>query len=210
MCVASVSYKCCKSISGCCICWNVCTRMLQTSVSNVLPVFSDVCCKCVCLDVAYVSHICFKCFIWMLRMCYNGFQVFLCFLQVFQVHVSSVSSVFVCILQVLYLVRYFKSRLSVASLSSSSAASPWCLSLPFVALHHSQTAEGGAAGWQRERERTLSPSVTQAGNVSVPSIFLLRRMVRCDCSVGGLRRQPTVRLAEIRPDSLLALDVLAL
>jgi hypothetical protein len=32
-------------------------------VPNVSPVFSDVCCKCVYLDVAYVSHICFRCFI---------------------------------------------------------------------------------------------------------------------------------------------------
>jgi len=30
--------------------------------------FSDVCCKCVYVDVIYVSHICCKCFIWMLRM----------------------------------------------------------------------------------------------------------------------------------------------
>jgi hypothetical protein len=29
--------------------------------------FSHVCCKCVYLDVAYVSHIYYKCFIWMLR-----------------------------------------------------------------------------------------------------------------------------------------------
>jgi hypothetical protein len=30
---------------------------------DVLSVFSDVCCKCVYLDDAYVSHICCKCFI---------------------------------------------------------------------------------------------------------------------------------------------------
>jgi hypothetical protein len=29
---------------------------------------SDICCKCSYLDVAYVSRICRKCFIWMLRM----------------------------------------------------------------------------------------------------------------------------------------------
>jgi hypothetical protein len=62
--------------------------------------FSNVCCKCVYLDVAYVSHICCKYFILMLRMFYNDFQVFL---QVFQMHVSSVLSVFRCILQVLCL-----------------------------------------------------------------------------------------------------------
>ena len=33
----------------------------------------DVCYKCVYLDIVYVSHICCKCFIWMLCMFYNGF-----------------------------------------------------------------------------------------------------------------------------------------
>jgi hypothetical protein len=42
--------------------------MLQRSVTNVSSVFSDVCCKCVYLDVAYVSHICCMYFIWMLQM----------------------------------------------------------------------------------------------------------------------------------------------
>jgi hypothetical protein len=72
----------------------VCTRMLQASILNVSSVFSDVRCKCVYLDVAYVSHVCCKCFIWMLCMCYKS--VF----HVFQIHVSSVSSVFFCMLQV--------------------------------------------------------------------------------------------------------------
>jgi hypothetical protein len=55
-----------------------------------------VCCKCVYLDVAYVSHICCKCFIWMLHMFSNGFSsvfsdVFCkCFRFMFQVfHLSS-------------------------------------------------------------------------------------------------------------------------
>jgi hypothetical protein len=53
------------------------------SISNVSSVFSDVCCKCVYLDVAYVSHICCKCFTHMLQVFYlhvayvnNDFQVF--------------------------------------------------------------------------------------------------------------------------------------
>jgi hypothetical protein len=53
---------------GCCICCNGCTRMFLVTVPNVSSVFSDVCCKFVYLDIAYVSHICCKCFIWMLRM----------------------------------------------------------------------------------------------------------------------------------------------
>jgi hypothetical protein len=46
--------------------------------------FPDACCKCVYLDVAYVSHIRCMCFIWMLHMVAMVFQVcFRCFLQVF-------------------------------------------------------------------------------------------------------------------------------
>jgi hypothetical protein len=56
--VASVSYECCKSKLGCCICCNGYTCMLQVSVSNVSSVFSYECCNWFYLDVAYVSHIC--------------------------------------------------------------------------------------------------------------------------------------------------------
>jgi hypothetical protein len=42
--VTSVSDRCCKSRSECCICCNGCTRMLQRYVSNVSSMFSDVCC----------------------------------------------------------------------------------------------------------------------------------------------------------------------
>jgi hypothetical protein len=53
--VASVSCGCCKSRSGCCICCNGYTRMLQASVPNVSAV-SDGCCTC---------------FIWVLHMFYT-------------------------------------------------------------------------------------------------------------------------------------------
>jgi hypothetical protein len=89
--VASVCFKCFRCFRGmlqvfhtnvakvdrrCCICCNDCIRMLQVSVSNVSSVFSDVCCKCVYLDVVYVSHICCKCFIWILRMFAMVFKCF--------------------------------------------------------------------------------------------------------------------------------------
>ena len=35
---------------------NGCTHMLQVSAPNVSSIFSCACCKCVYLDVAYVSH----------------------------------------------------------------------------------------------------------------------------------------------------------
>jgi hypothetical protein len=43
--VASVVYRCCKSISGYCTCCNGYTRMFQVYVLSVLSVL-DECCKC--------------------------------------------------------------------------------------------------------------------------------------------------------------------
>jgi hypothetical protein len=123
--VASVSYRYCKTRSGCCTCCNGYARMVQVYVPNVSSV-SDVCCKCFHLDVtytcmlhAYVKHIhaccmrmlnVFRCFVRRLQMLHldvayacNDFQVFLeCLLQVFQTYVSCVSSVFFYILQLLH------------------------------------------------------------------------------------------------------------
>jgi hypothetical protein len=48
-----------RDIAYCC---NGCTLTLQAFVLNVSYVSSDVCCKCVYLDVAYVSHICLQVF----------------------------------------------------------------------------------------------------------------------------------------------------
>jgi hypothetical protein len=56
--------------------------------------FGDICCKCVYLDVAFVSHICCRHFICMLRMFAMIFKCFQKLFLVFQKHVSSVSSVF--------------------------------------------------------------------------------------------------------------------
>jgi hypothetical protein len=42
---------------------NGCIRILQASVPNVSSMFSDVRCKCVYLNIVYVSHICCKYFI---------------------------------------------------------------------------------------------------------------------------------------------------
>jgi hypothetical protein len=76
--------------------------MLQASVPNVSAVFPDVCCKCIYLNVAYVSHICCKCFVYMLHMFYLVSECFQVFLQVFHMHISSVSFAFRCMLQVLH------------------------------------------------------------------------------------------------------------
>jgi hypothetical protein len=95
--------------------------MLQASVPNVLyDSFRFM------LQVCLFR--CYKCFIWMLRMFYNGFQVFfMCFYKCFK-----------CIFQAFYLLldvccKYciwmFKSRSGVVSLSSLSATSPRCLLL---------------------------------------------------------------------------------
>jgi hypothetical protein len=70
--VASVHLKCFRCFRG----------MFQLFHTDVTKVDQD---------VAYISHICCKCFIWMFAYVCNDFQLFL---QVFQMHVSSVSSVF--------------------------------------------------------------------------------------------------------------------
>jgi hypothetical protein len=66
--VTSVLYECCKSRSGYCICYNGCTWMLQASIPNASSVFSDACYKCIYLDIAFISHICCKCFMKMFRL----------------------------------------------------------------------------------------------------------------------------------------------
>jgi hypothetical protein len=55
--------------------------------------------KCVYLNVVYVLHICYKCFISILHMFAMVFKYFHVFLQLFHTHVSSVSSTFRRMLQ---------------------------------------------------------------------------------------------------------------
>jgi hypothetical protein len=64
--VAMIVHVCCKRLSPV---FHLC--------------FSDVCCKCVYLDVPYVSHICCKYFIWMLCLFAMVLKYFRVFLQVF-------------------------------------------------------------------------------------------------------------------------------
>ena len=77
---------CCKNRSGFAyIAMVIYTYMLQAFVPNISLVFSVVCCKHVYLDVAYVLHICCKCFIRMLRKFCNDFSsVFRCFCKCFR------------------------------------------------------------------------------------------------------------------------------
>jgi hypothetical protein len=94
--VASVLYGCYKSKLRCCIYCNCYTRarILQAYVPNVSCVFRRMLQVCL-LDVAYVSHIYCKFFIWMLHMFCNGFSSVLrcfckCFRRMFEVfHLSS-------------------------------------------------------------------------------------------------------------------------
>jgi hypothetical protein len=118
--IANVSYGCCKSGSGCCICCDGCTCMLQAFVLNVFICFLDVCCKCVHLDVAYILHIRCKCFICILCMFVMFFKCFQVFLQVFQMYVSSVLSVICFRLYVKSVAsRRFKSRSRVTRVNMS-------------------------------------------------------------------------------------------
>jgi hypothetical protein len=70
------------------------TIVVQVCCKGLLPMFHmcflDACCKCVYLDVAYVSHIRCMCFIWMLRIVaivFKCWQVFFFkfFISIFQV-----------------------------------------------------------------------------------------------------------------------------
>jgi hypothetical protein len=116
--VAIVSCGCCKCRSRCCICYNGCTRMLQSS--NVSSAFSDICCNSVLpgcwlrfihmlqvfyLDIAYVLQWFFSCFLVFFSSVSEAcFKCFMCL----QTYVASVAS------------RCFKSKSDVASPSSLS------------------------------------------------------------------------------------------
>jgi hypothetical protein len=99
--VTRVSYEYCKSRSGCYICCNGYTLMLQTPLPNVSFVFFRHMFQACFIrpDVAYILHICCKCFIWTL-LCFA--MVANIFFLVFHTYVVSVSY------------RYYKSRFGVA------------------------------------------------------------------------------------------------
>ena len=157
-----VSHGCCISRSVCCLCCNGCTRMLQHFVSNVLAIFLDVCCKCVYLDVAYVSHICCKHFIWMLRMFY---MVFKCFSGVFASVLDRCFTCFICLQTYIASVASgcFKSRSGVASSLSSlfcclAKVSPppragWAYAAPPLFLDAGDVPGGVGPVWARETAR---------------------------------------------------------
>jgi hypothetical protein len=88
--------------------------MLQRSVINVSSMFPDACCKCVYLDIAYVSHIRSMCFIWMLHMVIMVFKCFHVFLSV----LGACFKCFICLQTYVTTVVFgcYKSRSDVASL----------------------------------------------------------------------------------------------
>jgi hypothetical protein len=96
--------------------------------------FRCVCCKCVYLDVAYVSQNIYKCFIWMQRMFCNGFKCFYVFLQVLQMYFSSVSSTFRQMLQMV--------QMSVSNVDRVLHL-PHCLMLPRLGVSSSSQSPLG-------------------------------------------------------------------
>jgi hypothetical protein len=83
-------------------------QWLYTYVASVCSkcfiCFSDICCKYVYLDVAYVSHICCKVFYLDIAHAFAmTFKCFQVFLQAFQTYVSSISSAFRHMLQIFHL-----------------------------------------------------------------------------------------------------------
>jgi hypothetical protein len=91
--------------------------MLQASIPNVSSAFSDICCECAYLDVAYVSHICCKSIFDMFQLfqSYVVISVFMlqvvsvlsrcciCYTHMLQMYVPNVlSSLDLCCIQVFY------------------------------------------------------------------------------------------------------------
>jgi hypothetical protein len=110
--VVSVSYRCCKSRSGCCICCNSCTRMLQTLFPNVSYVFRTYVAS-VFIWILHIFHIYVASVLSRCCVCLQWFSSVSGVFQVFQTHISSVS--FVSFLYVASVAsRYFKSRSDVA------------------------------------------------------------------------------------------------
>jgi hypothetical protein len=82
--VVIVSCECCKSRSGCCICCNGCTLMLQAFIPNVSSVFSgrvlQLCLSGCCICSTHMLHVfLFGYYVW-LQWFSSVFQV--CFLSV--------------------------------------------------------------------------------------------------------------------------------
>ena len=53
----------------------ICCKLMFLIFHLFLP---DVCCKCIYLDVAYITHICCKCFYLDVVYVYKGFKCFSC------------------------------------------------------------------------------------------------------------------------------------
>jgi hypothetical protein len=103
------SYGYCKSRSGCCIRCNGYTRMLQVSIPNVSSVFRRML-QVFFLDVAYVSHICCKRFIWMLHVFLQWpLSVFMYFCK--------------CFRRMLYVFQLFHTYVAIASVLSECCKS---------------------------------------------------------------------------------------
>ena len=81
---------------------SVCFECFRCFIGMFHLCFSDVCCKCVYLDVAYVSHIHCMCFIWilcMVVMVFKCFRRFRCMLYLFHMDVAKVDQGMLHILQ---------------------------------------------------------------------------------------------------------------
>jgi hypothetical protein len=78
---ATLYFKCFRCLEVCCKCFIWMLQWLYTYVAifcfQCFICFPDICCKCVYLDVAYVSHICLQVFLFRCYICFcNGFHVF--------------------------------------------------------------------------------------------------------------------------------------
>jgi hypothetical protein len=88
--VTSVLYGCCKSRLRCCICCK-CFKGSCKRLFKVFHLLSDVCCKCLDLDAAYVSHICYNITFQMFQLFHYYVALSIFMLRVFYFDVAYVS-----------------------------------------------------------------------------------------------------------------------
>jgi hypothetical protein len=160
--------------------------MLQTSVPNVSYVFSDIYCKCVYLEITYVSRIWCKCFL--SRCCEHVakvFKFFQVFLQVFQTHVSNISFIFWLMLYLLRLdvstldrVLYLPHRLSAVlprCQAREDGDSPHWRGRALCACVQTQQTRCGRAGAGRGMWVSMAK---RAGNQGATGAHKLRETAR--------------------------------
>jgi hypothetical protein len=187
--VANVSYGCCKSRSRCCTYCNGCARMLQALILNISSVFSDVCCKCVYLDVTYIFTHMMQVFYLDAAYVYDDFK---CFFYVFTSVSDTCFKRFVCFQTYVAIVvsGCFTTKSNVASLPSSF----YCLTSVSDAGKRRRTH------WCGQASRACKPHVLASGvGVGAPAtpscfglgVYCSNEKITVQCGYSQIAGEPT-------------------